>query len=47
VLEREAGEFSYPAVIVDAAGTVQVVYTWNRQTIRHVTVDPRELCRLA
>ncbi|MDZ3836496.1 MAG: sialidase family protein [Rhodospirillales bacterium] len=47
VLEREAGEFSYPAVIVDAAGMVQIAYTWNRQTIRHVTVDPRELCRLA
>lgn len=46
VIEREAGEFSYPAAIVDAAGAVQIVYTWNRQTIRHVTVDPRELCRL-
>ncbi len=45
-VEREAGEFSYPAAIVDAAGAVQIVYTWNRQTIRHVTVDPRELCRL-
>ncbi len=47
VLEREAGEFSYPAAIVDGAGMVQVAYTWNRQTIRHVTIDPRELCRLA
>ncbi|HSO42432.1 MAG TPA: sialidase family protein [Rhodospirillales bacterium] len=47
VLERDAGEFSYPAVIVDAAGMVHISYTWNRQTIRHVTVDPRELCRLA
>jgi predicted neuraminidase len=47
VIELEAGEFSYPAVIVDAAGAVQIVYTWNRQTIRHVTVDPREVCRLA
>jgi predicted neuraminidase len=25
---------------------VQIAYTWNRQTIRHVTVDPRELCRM-
>lgn len=47
VLERDAGEFSYPAVITDVAGLVHITYTWNRQTIRHVTVDPRELCRLA
>lgn len=47
VLERDPGEFSYPAVIVDAEGVVQVAYTWNRQTIRHVSIDPRELCRLA
>lgn len=46
VLEREAGEFSYPAVICDRAGLVQITYTWNRQTIRHVSVDPGELCRL-
>lgn len=43
VLEEEAGEFSYPAVICDSTGLVHVAYTWNRQTIRHVTVDPREL----
>jgi predicted neuraminidase len=47
VLERDAGEFSYPAVIVDSAGLVHITYTWNRQTIRHVSIDPRELCRLA
>ncbi len=46
VLERDAGEFSYPAVIRDAAGMVHITYTWNRQTIRHVSIDPRELCRL-
>ncbi|MBL8658644.1 MAG: exo-alpha-sialidase [Rhodospirillales bacterium] len=45
VLECEAGEFSYPAVICDGAGLVQITYTWNRQTIRHVTVDPRALPR--
>ncbi len=46
VLERDAGEFSYPAVIVDAAGLIHIAYTWNRQTIRHVMIDARELCRL-
>lgn len=47
VLERAAGEFSYPAVIVDAGGRIHITYTWNRQTIGYVIVDPRELCRLA
>ncbi len=47
VLERDAGEFSYPAVIVDARGQIHITYTWNRLTIRHASVDPRELCRLA
>lgn len=46
VLEHQAGEFSYPAVISDTAGLVHITYTWNRQTIRHVILDPRELCRL-
>ena len=47
VLEGDAGEFSYPAVIADAGGRIHVSYTWNRQTIRHVVIDPRELGGLA
>jgi len=40
VLESEPGEYSYPTVIQSADGKVHVVYTWKRQKIRHVVIDP-------
>jgi len=43
VLESEPGEFSYPAVIQDHQGRVQISYTWNRTKIRHVEIDPSKL----
>jgi predicted neuraminidase len=43
-LEQEPGsEFSYPAVIQASNGLVHVTYTWKRQRIRHVILDPRKL----
>jgi predicted neuraminidase len=43
-LESERGhEYSYPAVIQSSDGRVHIVYTWNRQRIKHVTVDPARL----
>lgn len=42
-LEDEPGEYSYPAVIQAADGTVHVTYTWKRQRIRHVAIDPERL----
>ena len=42
-LERAAGEYSYPAVIQSRDGLVHIAYTWKRQTIRHVTLDPKRL----
>lgn len=32
--------YAYPAVIQSADGLVHVTYTWNRQRIKHVVVDP-------
>jgi predicted neuraminidase len=43
VLEREPGEYSYPAVIQSANGGVHITYTWKRQRIKHVAIDPTQL----
>jgi predicted neuraminidase len=43
VLESEPGEYSYPAVIQAADGLVHVTYTWKRERIRHVVIDPATL----
>jgi predicted neuraminidase len=43
VLESEPGEYSYPAVIQTADGKVHVTYTWKRQRVRHVVIDPARL----
>jgi predicted neuraminidase len=47
VLEREDGEYSYPAVIQSADGLVHITYTWKRQRIKHVVVDPATLKTVA
>lgn len=39
-LEKELGEFSYPAIIVSKAGMLEMTYTWNRTHIKHETRDP-------
>jgi predicted neuraminidase len=43
VLESEPGEYSYPSVIESSDGTIHIVYTWQRQRISHVSMDPDAL----
>ncbi len=38
-LEKEPGEYSYPAMIADREGLVHVTYTYRRQGIKHATFD--------
>ncbi|MFT5471403.1 MAG: putative neuraminidase [Verrucomicrobiales bacterium] len=43
-LEQEKGaEFSYPAIMQTADGLVHTTYTWKRERIKHVVIDPKQL----
>jgi predicted neuraminidase len=43
VLENASGEYSYPAVIQTPDQLVHITYTWRRERIRHITLDPAKL----
>ena len=43
VLEDQPGEYSYPAVIQSRDGLVHITYTWKRERVRYVVLDPRRL----
>jgi predicted neuraminidase len=45
VLEDEPGEFSYPNVIQDKNGDLQMTYTWNRKKIKYVNFKLADIPR--
>jgi alpha-L-rhamnosidase len=36
-------QYSYPSVIQTKDGLVHIVYTWRRERIKHVVIDPKKL----
>lgn len=41
--DSEISQYSYPSVIQTSDGLVHIVYTWRRERIKHVVVDPTKL----
>ena len=40
---RHFGEYSYPAIIQTKDGLLHIVYTYNREGVKHAVVDPDKL----
>lgn len=43
LLEDEPGAYSYPAVIQSDDGTIHITYTWKRERIKYVALDPDKI----
>ncbi len=42
-LERQEGEYSYPAIIQASDGLVHITYTYQRKSVKYVVIDPARL----
>jgi alpha-L-rhamnosidase len=41
--DSPVSQYSYPSVIQSADGMIHIVYTWRRQRVKYVKVDPSKL----
>jgi alpha-L-rhamnosidase len=41
--DSPVSQYSYPSVIQTKDGLVHIVYTWRRERIKHVILDPKKL----
>lgn len=41
--DSQISQYSYPSVIQSSDGLVHIVYTWRRERIKHVVIDPAKL----
>jgi len=44
--DSEISQYSYPSIIQSSDGMVHVVYTWRRERIKYVKIDPSKLTGL-
>ncbi|TYR35754.1 sialidase [Sphingobacterium phlebotomi] len=42
-IDEPEKQYSYPSIIQTSDGLVHIVYTWHRERIKHVVVDPDQL----
>jgi predicted neuraminidase len=42
-LEKQKGEYSYPAVIQTSDGLVHITYTYDRKSVKYVVIDPQKI----
>ena len=42
-IDEPEKQYSYPSIIQTTDGLVHIVYTWHRERIKHVVVDPNQL----
>jgi len=41
--DSPVSQYSYPSIIQTKDGLVHIVYTWRRERIKHVVIDPSKI----